>query len=233
MARLILLACQPKSGSTFLSRYLSEVGGGKPYSYVPGWGRREQELCAFRLLRGKFKMHRFLVGQHHVRCSAETIKLIGKFNISVIVLYRNIFDAIASLRDHLRKEDHVGPMIYLDREMLQLSDNELEVALARFAVPWYLNFYMSWREYRNAMFIEYEQIRVDPVKTVEKILEDFRLSPLNGGVNIDEVKRSSRFNAGVSGRGKLISAEAQDIIRDQVKFYLRFLDDNYLRQHIE
>jgi hypothetical protein len=166
MAKLILLACQPKSGSTFFTRYLSKIGGGRPYSFVPSYGRREQELSELRLWRAKVRRNRFLVGQHHVRYSDETARLIHRFNISVIVLRRNLFDAVASMRDHLRREDHVAPMFYLSREMVGLPDNELEVALAQFAVPWYLNFHMSWRDYDDAILLDYEHIRVTSVKLV-------------------------------------------------------------------
>jgi hypothetical protein len=233
MAKLILLACQPKSGSTFLSNYLANVGGGRPYSFVPGYGRREQELSELRLLRGKIRRNRFLVGQHHVRCSDETLRLIHRFDISVVVLYRNLFDAVASMRDHIRRESYVAPMFYLDKDMLGLPDRDLEVALARFAVPWYLNFYMSWRDYNDAIFVDFDQIRTDAQGTAEGILKSFGLSPTASKVEVDEVRKSSRFNSGLSGRGASIAPEAIEIIKDQLRFYLQFVDDDYLGRHIE
>ena len=231
MAKLILLACQPKSGSTFLSQYISKVGGGRPYSFVPGFGRREQELSALGLLRAKIRRDKFLVGQHHVRCSDETLKLIRRFDMAVIILRRNLFDAVASLRDHIRGGRHIMPMLYLSKEMTAISDSDLEVALARFAVPWYLNFHMSWRDYTNAIFVDYEQIRTDARGTTENILKTFGLTFDVGNVEPD-IRKSSRFNVGVAGRGALIAPEALQIIRDQVSFYLRFADDDYLQQHL-
>lgn len=232
MAKLVLLACQPKSGSTFLSNYLSKVGGGRPYPFVPGFGRREQELSEFRLIRGKIRRNRFLVGQHHVRCSDETLKLVDRFGISVIVLRRNLFDAVASLRDHVRREDHVAPMLYLSKEMARLPDEELEVALARFAIPWYLNFHMSWRGYDKAVQLDYEDIRSDAVGTAYRALQAIGLPSSNTVVDTRAVATSSRYNEGVAGRGAEIAPEARQIIRDQVRFYTRFGEDDYLRQHL-
>ena len=232
MAKLVLLACQPKSGSTFLSNYLSKMGGGRPYSFVPGLGRREQELSELRLIPGKARRNIFLIGQHHVRCSDETLRLVDRFGISVIVLRRNLFDAVASIRDHVRREDHVAPMIYLSKEMVRLPDDELEVALARFAIPWYLNFHMSWRGYDKAVQVDYEDIRSDALGTANRVLQAIGLSSSNTIVDAREVMTSSRYNVGVSGRGAEIAPEARQIIRDQVSFYAQFGEDSYLQQHL-
>lgn len=231
MAKLILLACQPKSASTFLSAYLSNLGGGNPYRFVHGYGRREQELDELWLLRAKIKRGRFLVGQHHIRHSGETERLIRRYDMSVVVLYRNLFDAVASLRDHIRREDHVQPMFYMTKEMAALPDRDLEVALARFAIPWYLNFFMSWRDYKNAIFVDYEEMRTDAERTAKGILDSFGLKTQNRPADLEKLRQATRFNSGVAGRGAEIAPEAIQLIRDQVNFYLRFVEDEYLKQH--
>jgi hypothetical protein len=232
MAKLLLVACQPKSGSTFLSRYLADMGGGKTRSFVPGFGRREQELSERRLLQARLRRERLLVGQHHVRHSGTTQKYIDRYRIDVVVLTRNLFDVIASLRDHVRREDPAGPLFYLDKDMLKMSDRELEEFLARFAIPWYLNFYMSWRAAGNAMFVRYEDMAADTDGVARRIFERFGLTVAKSALDLSAIREKSRFNKGVVGRGREISADARRMVVEQVGFYARFHDDPYLDSHL-
>lgn len=228
MPKLLLLACQPKSGSTFLSKYLARMAGGRPCSFVPAFGRREQELSEVRLLKIRMRPSRLLVGQHHVRCSDETIRLVRRYGISVVVLRRNLFDAVASIRDHFRRESHIAPMMYLEEQMLGLPDRELEVAIARFAIPWYLNFHMSWRHFDEAVFVDYEDLRSNANACAAGILDHFGIRIRAPNLDAAQVTRGTRFNKGVSGRGAGIAEEAIQLVREQVRFYAQFCDDSYL-----
>jgi hypothetical protein len=228
----MLLACQPKSGSTFLSRYLAQLSGGRTYSFVPDYGRREQELSERRLLRAKLHLNPLLVGQHHVRHSAWTQRLVDRYGVGVVVLTRNLFDVVASYRDHVRNEDTVGPVVYLEKRMVEVGDDELEMFVARFAIPWYLNFYMSWRSVEGVMFADYEDIVADADGLARRALDRFGV-PAKGSVeDVAAVRAKSRFNKGVPGRGRDISAEARRIVMEQAAFYARFHDDPYLVRHL-
>lgn len=45
----VLVACMPKSGSTYLSGAIEALPGFIRAHLVPGYGRREQELCIEKL----------------------------------------------------------------------------------------------------------------------------------------------------------------------------------------
>jgi len=53
------------------------------------------------------------VAQHHVRNSQPTEILLSVFGIYPVVLIRNLYDCVASLYDHLHKEDVTLPMAYV------------------------------------------------------------------------------------------------------------------------
>ncbi len=147
---MILVACQPKTASTFLVATLGSLPNSRTVALVPAYGQREQELSEERIKRYRFRAKRLLVAQHHVRYSNYTGDLIRRYHIRTIVLTRNLFDVIASIRDHVRSEDVVSPMFFLTKEMAHSSDEELENLIAKLSIPWYLNFIC-----RGAIFLKH------------------------------------------------------------------------------
>jgi hypothetical protein len=209
----ILLACMPKSGSTFFAAALAECPGFRNISLVPAYDRREQELCPIMLSRYNGDSY---VGQLHVRHNAWTQVLIEKYNLTPVVLVRNLADAVVSFRDHMRNESTVGPMAYVTEEHLKLDDAGLEDALVRLAMPWYLHFYASWRAAPNALFVNYRDVTAEPAAAMAEVLK--RAGAQVSGAEIAQaVERArakrNRFNVGVSGRGgKLSPAAAQGLL---------------------
>jgi hypothetical protein len=61
----------PKSGSTYLAQIFAHLPGFVEATLVPGYGRREQELCHERLLALAAQPGSF-VAQQHVRYSDIT-----------------------------------------------------------------------------------------------------------------------------------------------------------------
>lgn len=106
----ILVACMPKSGSSFLSNCIASYQGFRHGILVPDYGVREQEMCELRL--EKFN-NRPYVAQLHVRNSAWTQKLIQRYGMTHVVLVRDLLDVVASVRDHIRKDFTLGSLITL------------------------------------------------------------------------------------------------------------------------
>src|SRR5689334_12918426 len=113
-SRAVLVACMPKSGSTFLSAALANLPGFRREHVVPSYGRREQELSeaeivrafgATQTLRRAFdhgvmsSPHRpkAWVAQHHVKHNHETQTLLDRYGIVPVCLVRNIYDIVVSL----------------------------------------------------------------------------------------------------------------------------------------
>ena len=105
----ILLAMMPKSGSTWLRLMLQS------YTTMP-WARlawpvprREQEI-EFAL--GAGFAHGF-IAQQHVRAHKQTEQVLKSLHVTPVVVVRNIFDHIVSLKDHIEKRGPDIPTAYV------------------------------------------------------------------------------------------------------------------------
>ena len=96
----VLIACMPKSGSTFLADVISQCPGFRRAILTPSAGRREQEIDE-QLLRKHGKVS--YVAQHHVRNSEWTSEMCRTYGVTPIVLVRSLQDVVVSLRDHMRR----------------------------------------------------------------------------------------------------------------------------------
>lgn len=223
----LLLACQAKVGSTFLASSLSNLPGMRRAKLTPGADRREQELCELKLRRLQSRAY---VAQHHVRRSSVTDALVRRHGLSVIVLTRDLFDAVVSLRDHVRQESVAFPMAYITEHHRALPDAELEVVLARLAVPWYVNFYMSWRDCPYATYVSYAELIEDPARQVRRIAEACGLSATDAEIEAAvSTARGARLNVGVNGRGAALAPQAKAEILAQLACYPEAAADPYIR----
>jgi hypothetical protein len=226
----ILLACMPKSGSTFLADVIGRLPGFRQVSLIPSAERREQELDEFCLRRVD---HLDYVGQVHVRHSHWTEDLCQDYGLTQVVLVRSLFDVVVSFRDHLRREATAWPMVFAEPHHAELDDAALELMIVRLALPWYVNFYMGWRRAPGAMMVSYETLIRTPAGVVGDILAfagaDTPAAEIEAAVA--RVRRAglSRLNVGVAGRGAALSPEAVRAVLDMVAFYPEAQADPYLQ----
>lgn len=240
----VLVACMPKSGSTFLSNLIASYGVAKSGSngmnklissyrafkrvkLLPEYGDREQELCELRLLTSHFRSY---VAQQHIRNSEWTQELIGRYGITPVALIRNLPDSVVSIRDHIRKEKNFGSIIQVNDNVLSLSDDKLDRLIVQVAMPWYLNFYEGWYQ-SQALIITYDEVVSEPGQTLTKVLVqagvdvDFRL--INRAV--DRVnEKSNRLNVGVAGRGATLSADNRKRLEDLIDLFPLAASSEYL-----
>lgn len=146
----ILLACFPKSGSTFISSKIARLPGWSRSDFVPAYGRRDQELEQSAIVRSMLSFSGFdknLVAQHHCRASEHSLQLVNKFDMKVVVLVRSLMDVALSLSDHWDRESVVGPIAYLNESLLAELDASPVTRLqfmVQHVLPWYVSFYLSW-----------------------------------------------------------------------------------------
>jgi hypothetical protein len=215
----ILIACMPKSASSFLYDALAYLPGLRRATLVPGNAGREQELDP-GWLRAQNRWR--WVGRQHVRWSQPTAKLMRVHGITPVVLTRNLFDIVASLRDHLRSEDHVDHAAWLTPDHVALPDAELDVVLAELAMPWYVHFYLSWTACEAALWVGYDDVRSDPETTVARVLQrsGYPASAETISTAVAKARNAgTRFNKGVSGRGDTVSAPAREHILRLTRHY--------------
>ena len=209
----VLLACFPKSGSTYISSKLSRLPGWSRSDFVPAYGRRDQELEQLEIVRSMISFTCFnanIVAQHHCRASEHSLSLIEKFDISVVVLVRSLMDVALSLSDHWDRESTVGPTAYLSESLLVDLDASPVTRLqfiVQHIMPWYVSFYISWFKHGGdvrggVMLVRYEQFFSDPVRYFSKIAQfvgcDLPSEQLELALKATD---QTRLNKGVSGRG--------------------------------
>jgi hypothetical protein len=207
----LLVACFPKSGSSFLTRVLANL---LDWPHVPlsySYERSEQDLYLPNLLyhdRGP------TISQHHLRATGSNLQLIAASGIKVIVLVRDLADALVSLRDHFIKEGLHAPVCYANDRFKELPRHLQLDWLIDLAAPWYVNFYVSWQYATrqglvSPLWLTYEDVVKHTVPTLERIC-----AFLGEERTPDEVERalvgtphdrSTRFNKGVSGRGSILT----------------------------
>jgi Sulfotransferase domain len=225
----ILVACMPKSGSTYLATVLSKYEGFRAVNLVPAFQRREQELC--EILLARYNHRGSYVAQHHIRNSEWTQQLIRQFRLSPVVLVRNLADVVVSLRDHIRREA-LSPMAFFTESHIASVDADLEETIVRLAIPWYLNFYASWRESSGALFVSYEDLIQNSEATIKCILEYANVPSDSIGIRraLDSCKTTEyRMNVGITGRGKLITPNTMQALRGLINQYPQFEGDAYFK----
>lgn len=221
----ILIACMPKSASTFLASAISELQGFRRCRLTPDWGAREQELSAVRLSRYN---HSRYVSQHHLRCSTWTRQLITQYNLTPVVLVRNLADSVISIRDHIRRAPGAGPAAYFDESHLAMPDSEFEDAIVRLNIPWYLNFYAGWRAEGDVPIYDFDEYTAEPVRIMSEILNmaSVNMPDEKIAAALERVSKSkTRFNVGQSGRGRQLSDNAKASLVRLLELYPNLQDD--------
>ncbi|WP_448534434.1 sulfotransferase domain-containing protein [Parathermosynechococcus lividus] len=215
----LLIACMPKSGSTYLMAIIGHLPKMRIVRLVPGYDRREQELDISRLLAADGFNY---VSQHHTRFSEPTKILLDRFCIHPIVLVRNIFDVVISIRDHLRNEGVVSPIAYINPEAIQWDDERLERFIVQMAIPWYFNFYLSWLDCNSKTLVRYEDLIRTPESVILSICDSASIQC--NSEKITEAVQSAqqaftRKNVGVAGRGQGLSHENRRMIYEMASYY--------------
>lgn len=215
----ILLACMPKSGSTYLSNSIGRLPGFRRTSLVSGAARAEQEIN-FRVALRKSKYN--YVAQQHVRYHSRTAEAIKTFQMTPVVLVRDIFDCVVSIRDHWRRESVRAPMAYVLDDHLNMEDSDLDHMIVQLAIPWYFNFYVSWTRCDDALWLRYEDVIADPAGAVARILEraGHQTDPDLIPAAVHQLNPAAeRKNVGRPGRGASLPEELKQVIREYRNFY--------------
>jgi hypothetical protein len=213
----LLIACMPKSGSTYLHTVLREITG-LGDAYVSEWGEQnEGDICERRLRR----LRRRSVMHQHVKATQTNLKWMLKYGVRPIVQTRSLFDVVPSIHDHLEQSQGGLPCGYDCQEFWSRNWNDRLDFLIHMHLPWYFNFLLSWREAASEIEIcpiSYEDLFADQVGSLTRILDFFRV-PASQEQIVAAIARASRrntrFNMGVSGRGnRVLTSRHKQAIRN-------------------
>jgi tetratricopeptide (TPR) repeat protein len=219
----ILIACIPKSGSSWLRVLLGSFEFLDAVQLSPLHDRREQELDFMILNR---KRERFFVAQQHVRANRSTDFAVKNYNIATTVLVRNIPDALVSARDHFAGRRPVAPQFYMDSRFKTWDEDRQYRFLLDFYVPWVVNFIATgWHADIDTLWLTYDLLRRDSETAVRCVLEHAGFAVEAEAVQgvVDRVNGEFRdktlFNVGEVGRGAALPDPVHRRIRELCAYY--------------
>lgn len=219
----ILLACFPKSGSTFVRSVIDKKKEFKHVNLVPSYYEREHELD-IRFLYKYRKLN--YIAQLHVRANNETEKLVKQFDLIPVILVRDIYDVIVSLVDNMRRNNAIRwPMAKIFDTHLNLTDEELYSVVVDLFVPWYINFFVGWKiSPLTKIIVNYEEMLKNELSFFKKIFSACEMVFSDEEIRnmIDETKKNSKhnkLNKGVVGRGNQIPVETKNKIVKLCSYY--------------
>lgn len=184
--KVVAVIATPKSGSTFVTNVIRQHGKLPARRLCYAYSSNEHELYVPALVTAKITGG---VSQLHMRGTPHNLQLIQAFNIRSIILTRNVFDALASFREDVRKKLSVEGLgrgiagysfVWLTPDLLKLSDEELMDYCIDFYVPWYINFILSWQQCTRDprfLFLRYESLMADKAGAFARITQLIGLPP--------------------------------------------------------
>jgi hypothetical protein len=240
----LLVACAPKSASTFIQNALqnalslpaASLFTASLNSSALGANLREQEPDELSLIRNGLNRMGY-VAQHHARCTPYLARLLALYRIRPIVTIRNVYDTLVSLDDMLLEWRSVHPggegHYYDDAMPRTYATMDVEDRMTLLAArwpAWLTQFYISWKKCEKAnetkpFWISYE----DDFLAGKQALAA-RLAEWLGGDRADPDKllaafadtsqgKAVRLNKGVAGRGEAIPARIRARIEETVRAY--------------
>jgi hypothetical protein len=219
----VLLACMPKSGSSYLMAMIAALPGMSRAELIRGHSRREHELA----LEQAIQVHdRGYVAQAHVRYSPATRHFIDAFSMTVVFQTRNLYDVVVSFHDHLTDLSTLNPVTYVPGGFAGWTRQRRLLFVADTVVPWYLNLCRSWSEYTGPIVrVAYHDLVADPRRELERVARAAGIAATPD--NLDAAVRAARerpartLNVGGEGRGRALPVAVRGRIDRLVDYHPR------------
>ena len=210
----VLVACMPKSGSSFLAAALCELTGWEQNYLAFGYRQNEQELYWPHLLAVAGTN---TVTQQHCRATDINVQIIQAFGIKPVVVVRNLFDIVVSLAEFydggaIHNTFFAGHWEHLEpaRRFDLIIDH---------VVPWYLAFFVSWIAAAEAdrvdcILVTYEELIADKPRILKEICDHQGIATsieacTDAAARADDMNLQTRMNKGIAGRGEDALSETQ------------------------
>lgn len=223
----ILIACIPKSGSTFLFSVLMEVLGFEGPKLCLNYAN-EENILAPELVQPYLRAN--TVVQEHCRATPQNVAIAQAMGSYTVVLVRNIFDSIISMRDMLLGKDFGSANAFFTDNLPDMSEEQqLDAVIAKWA-HWQLEFLVSWRGALDAgrvrgHILTYESLMADKIGEIGRICSAVGRPADPDAIervlsDLDSRPKDTRLNVGRSGRGRAAMSDAQmDRIRALTAIY--------------
>ena len=224
----VVIAGLPKSGSTLLWRLLEKITGYHRFHLCVDTGTNEQIID--RSVIPAFLSVDTLTRQH-LRASEENLVPLSLMDARVIVLARDMCDMVISFYDFINNGHSKSPVLIVTSDFYKMDERTKLDYLIELAVPWYLHMYISWLEAEKTGFpikhVSYEALMSDPKQTVSECLEfcgvyagQAAIEKVLAEARSDSFRSETRFNKGMTGRGKeRLSSQQQMRIKSFGRFF--------------
>lgn len=230
-APLIVVTAAPKSGSTYLANSLIHITGLRGFRLCSAYSTNEHDLYLPALC---LMTANGCVTQVHMKGSYHNAELMRTFGIRPIVLVRRIEDIVVSLLHDLRQKAQNPKFwngfdgysfVWQDQCTKEMSDEKLVDLIIDLAVPWFVNFYVSW--YRlcehgkvDALWLTYEQLFADSEAAVRQVLEFVGVGNV-GAIDPELLSRKYQtFRDGRIGQGDAgLNERQRQRLREQFAHY--------------
>jgi hypothetical protein len=225
----VFVACMPRTGSTFLTETLCELTGFKRVELTDAYAENEQELDVPRLLDAYSYGS---VTQQHVVANARTVGLMRDFGIRPVVLVRDVFDVVVSIRHFLLTEGcGKWPTFFTTDERFRRLDEAAQYEqIVELGLPWYFDFFVSWAGVAQqgtleTLWLTYEDAVADWPGALRRVAGFYDLEASPSAIEVALARTTARasslrLNKGVPGLGRTaLPAGALDRIRGYTRFY--------------
>jgi hypothetical protein len=229
--QVIVVAAAPKAGSTFLVNTLMQLTGLRGFRLCSAYSTNEHDLYLPALCVMNASG---CVSQLHMKGTFHNAALMRSFGIRPIILVRRIADIVVSLQHDMRKKagkPAVGSgrsgfsFIWQDRSTGSLSDERLADMIIDLALPWFVNFYVSWHRLCeqgavDALWLTYEELSADKEAPLRRALDFVGFRDV-GAIDPELLsRRYGTFRDGRIGQGaKALTARQHERIRALFAYY--------------
>ncbi len=220
----LLLNSIPKSGTGFLLELMTALTGFEKTNLNDSFIMPHYPTNNFYYPELVDLYHKNLVidAWHH-SASDYNIEIIKTFNLKTVLLTRNIFDSLPSMRDYaLKNIDKFNCRIHKEIDMNSMDEEEQFDFLVKYSYAGMLQLYISWYKAKqehglDVMFITYDDLVDNTADTLGKICDYYGLDKSQGDiqcaiekVNIYKKKDPKiHFNKGIKGRGGKLLTDNQ------------------------
>jgi len=230
----LLLCAQPKSASLHLHSMLSQAIDLEQHEV--GFNFKGGLLYYPRLLAAKF-LRKNTISHCHETPNGNLLEMVSEFDLKVIVLYRNLADALISRLEMLCRDQYCYELLNpaAVRAFVAASPEKQRDTIIELFCGSYLNFYTAWKNVEKAnthplLFINYEEVRDNPMEVINE-LSKWAKVPRRTKQGEEKLRYNAmriNFNKGVSGRGRqLFNSCQQNRIRMLAEMY-QLQDESFL-----
>lgn len=173
----IFITCTPKSGSTYLLQFIASMLSYDIRIFIAAFDRTGQDVFEQKVIDSR-KLN--TVTHQHTRCSDHNTRILERNGIKPLLLTRNIYDSVISMRNHMYNEPQNSwwPMGYIDHNFYELNISEQYDFIIDHMIPWYINFYVSWKRYKKydeTLWLTYEEMMSNKLDCLQKIMDYYEV----------------------------------------------------------